>query len=90
MSERNAGCPRVDTPETPSKSLIAQQLATDWSADAGTKLSDTQAINLIARELSGEEWNADTFDVIAAYVRGTGRSIDEPSVDTVETRREQS
>lgn len=38
-------------------------------------LTDTEAMDLIARELSGEEWSADTFDVIAAYVRGTGRAI---------------
>jgi hypothetical protein len=66
-----------DAPAKPSKSLIARQLATDpqWSADSGKKLGDSQALDLIAGELSGEEWNPDTVDVIAAYVRGTGREI---------------
>jgi hypothetical protein len=64
-------------PATPTKSLIAQQLASEWSADSDKKLSDTQAMDLITHEMSGEEWDGDTFDVIAAYVRGTGRVIDD-------------
>jgi hypothetical protein len=42
---------------------------------SGIALTDTEAMDLIAREMSGEEWDADTCDVIAAYVRGTGREI---------------
>jgi hypothetical protein len=50
---------------------------------SGIALTDTEAMNLIAREMSGEEWNADTCDVIAAYVRGTGREIaDTPGAAT--------
>lgn len=44
-------------------------------------LSDTQALDLIAKELSGQEWSPDTLDVIAAYVRGTGRAVDDVEVD---------
>jgi hypothetical protein len=42
---------------------------------SGITLTDTEAMNLIAREMSAQEWGADTLDVIAAYVRGTGRTI---------------
>lgn len=42
-------------------------------------MGDTEALDLIARELSENEWSADTLDVIAAYVQASGREVEEPS-----------
>lgn len=42
-------------------------------------LPDSEALDLIARELSENEWSADTFEVIAAYVQASGRDVEEPS-----------
>lgn len=47
--------------------------------EPGPILGDAEALDLIARELSENEWSADTLDVIAAYVRGSGRDVEEPS-----------
>jgi hypothetical protein len=44
---------------------------------SGIALTDAEAMNLIAREMSAQEWSPDTLDVIAAYVRGTGRVIED-------------
>jgi hypothetical protein len=46
-------------------------------ADDARYLDDTQALDLIAAEMSGESWSTDTLEVIAAYVRGTDRYIAE-------------
>ena len=45
--------------------------------NAPEKLSDSAALDLIAREMSGRQWSPDTLDVIAAYVRGTGRTVED-------------
>jgi hypothetical protein len=45
--------------------------------DTGSSLNDTQAMNLIRAEMSRTEWSPDTLEVIAAYVRGTGRTIED-------------
>lgn len=87
MSSFNDSTINPDEPAKVSRAYVAQaaqQLAShpDW-AEGDPKLTDTQAMNLIAREMSGEEWDADTLDVIAAYVRGTGRNIADPN-DAVE------
>jgi hypothetical protein len=67
----------MSNPETPSKSLIAQQLATE-PVESGV-LSDAKAMDLIRAEMSAVMWTPDTLDVIAAYVRGTGREILDPN-----------
>jgi hypothetical protein len=39
-------------------------------------LPDSKALDLIAKELSEyPDWSPDTLNVIAAYVRGTGREV---------------
>jgi hypothetical protein len=40
-------------------------------------LPDSEALDLIAREMNGRQWSPDTLDVIAAYVRATGRTVDD-------------
>jgi hypothetical protein len=39
------------------------------------RLGDTRALDLIATELSVQEWSPDTIDTIAGFVRATGRTI---------------
>lgn len=48
-----------------------------------TPLTDKQALDLIANQLSLTEWGADTCDYVAEVVRATGRTIDDP--DDTET-----
>jgi hypothetical protein len=48
---------------------------------ADTYVTDTQALNLIRNEMSGKQWSPNMLDVIAAYVRATGREITEPDDD---------
>jgi hypothetical protein len=52
--------------------------------DAGYELDDdrererlSEALDVIALQMSGESWNADTVEKIAAIVRLTGRSIED-------------
>ncbi len=39
------------------------------------KHPDARALDAIARELDGVEWDADTLDAIAAIIRATGRQV---------------
>jgi hypothetical protein len=43
--------------------------------DMADKSKDSEALDIIARTLSGSEWTADMFDAIADLVRATGREI---------------
>lgn len=45
------------------------------SFDMDDKSKDSEALDIIARTLSGSEWTADMFDAIADLVRATGREI---------------
>lgn len=38
-------------------------------------MNDTDALDAIARLLSGQEWSPDTLDGIADIVRATGRTV---------------
>ena len=73
--EREAdGCPNRDTPLERERRYQAA-VAAGLRADAQAALDDADALDLIRDELSGREWSPDTLEVIAAYVRGTGRDI---------------
>lgn len=37
--------------------------------------TDKTALDAITRRMSGAEWNADTWEYIAAVIRSTGREI---------------
>ena len=52
---------------------IAEQFGTDL--ENWTPPTDAQALDIIARTLSGAEWTPDLFDAIADLVRATGRTI---------------
>ena len=43
--------------------------------------SDPEALDAIARLLSGQEWNSDTASQVAEIVSATGRTITEPNED---------
>lgn len=43
--------------------------------DMEDRTKDGEALDIIARTLSGSEWTADMFDAIADLVRATGREI---------------
>lgn len=40
-------------------------------------LADSYSMDIIARTLSGSEWNADMIDAIADLIRATGRTIED-------------
>lgn len=42
-------------------------------------ISDSDAMDAIQEEMNGGEWNSDTFDVIAEFVRQSHRPIHDPS-----------
>lgn len=45
-------------------------------AENGRRVSDeSDALDIIARTLSGSEWTPDMFDAIADLIRSTGRTI---------------
>ena len=44
---------------------------------SGLAKKDADALDTIAKWLSGAEWNADTCQLIAQVVRGTGRDVKE-------------
>ena len=43
--------------------------------------SDPEALDAIARLLSGQEWSSDTASQVAEIVSATGRTITEPNED---------
>ena len=42
------------------------------------KWTDANALDWIAGSLDGKEWDAETVEIVADFVRGTGREIGEP------------
>ncbi len=47
-------------------------------------VTDKQALDMIAKQMSSDEWGADTCDYVAEVVRATGRTIDDPDDTTDE------
>lgn len=41
-------------------------------------LPDGRALDLMAQELSGSEWHAETIEQVAEWIRATGRAIADP------------
>lgn len=55
--------------------IVEDYVAVEEADAAMGRLTDAKAMDAIVAVLTGTEWNADTFDAIAAIVRHTGRSI---------------
>ena len=48
---------------------------------AKIQVTDEEAMDQIHRQLSGNEWDADTMDAVALWVEATGRTVDDPNDD---------
>ena len=56
-------------------SMVAAQV--QQFTEATQTKSDREAMDSIAQELDGKEWNSDTVDAVAREVRYTGRRVDD-------------
>lgn len=54
---------------------LAEEVGIDLEDAIRSASVDVEALDIIARTLSGSEWTADMFDAIADLVRATGREI---------------
>jgi len=54
---------------------LAREVGVDLEDAIKSASTDAEALDIIARTLSGSEWTADMFDAIADLVRATGREI---------------
>lgn len=67
-----------DNPERKSltdRRLYIPAFIDGFNAGAGPLKKDSDALDFIAKTMSGVEWHADVVDIIADVVRGTGREV---------------
>jgi len=75
-------CPVVP-PRAPMVRELTDEERHDLTPDPyGGRWRDVTALDRIAEEMSGTEWDADTLEAIARHVTDTGRTIE----DTDESR----
>jgi hypothetical protein len=60
---------------------VREELAGAYVLDREKATTDADALDLIVAAMSGESWNADTVERIAAVVRVTGRQINDVNID---------
>jgi hypothetical protein len=58
-----------------------QELDRSYPVRDAETTTDSDALDLIVAAMSGESWNADTVERIAAVVRVTGRTIEDVNID---------